>query len=311
MSKTFTETYVDLIKLKENKGSKTCILLAPNTERALELTYFFAKHREETVEHFRLSTLGAVLSQDMKTTSPLTIKTTKNCLLVSNPDYIVVYDDRILPEGYEPFSTLLDIFLDVGKTTPVIIVSDVGMEISMYSDKFVVLDLLGKNETNLKIKASQEETYELYNINNYKALKTGVFYTNEDFFDNYMMKKIRGDQLFEDKKYTEAMSLYFDAYFYHKKNSYVCRDEPINQFLIIVLFTRILACIDFENSEHSKPLREKITRQGNSLLQSLMLSPYPKEHKQMFEAYDALFFKIEKNISDHVLCSLILHDFVF
>lgn len=311
MSQVFTDAYSSLLRLKDSDANKTCILLSPSTQRACELIDTFKMLRHETVSSFRFSELLSRLSPHGKPHTNRSISATKSYLLAGDPDYIVVIDQRDTDEVYKNVNTLLDILLEVGKDTPVVIISPVGMEMAMFSDDFIVIDVLGKNETSLKIQPSGEETEWIYKRNCNTALESGIFYTNEDIFDNFLIKLLHGDSLFEKSLYSEALSLYFMAYYYHMTYSFHQRVHRMNQFLTLVVLTRILACLYCEENEDNIELRNKIKIRANFTMNKLNSDTFPPQHERLFSDHRRFFLSIKEGNVPLPEYILFLHDFVF
>ncbi|MBQ8000287.1 MAG: hypothetical protein IJ298_03610 [Ruminococcus sp.] len=310
MSIPFSDAYVELLKLSDNKRSKVCIVLSTHMTRVRSLVDFLEKDSPDKTIRFSLSEIAKLLSPAGKYTTITYYKRAKAILEGKKPDYIIIEDLRDIPHSFDCFDKLFELIAEVGEKTPVILISESATQLSTCFEDATLLDVAGLNEYSLKIKASPLDTVQLYDANRVDAIASGIFHVNHEFYEKFLMKKREGDAQFEQGNLNKANQAYLEALSFH--NFYGKADTPINNFLTLVIYLRFLGCEYFGPEENrNKNLRKKFMSKIDAQLEKLTDSVFEAFHSDMLYEYKTNYEYFCKGIEDRTSYLLLLKEYIF
>lgn len=311
MNVSFMYAYESIIKLRNKEKNKVGILFSSHFERVKQLVDFFEMHSNYMTKRISLSELAKMISPD-GVNMPFGAK--DKILRVINrrqkTEYLIIEDKRDLPKSFLLINDLCNVIGEIGEKLPIIVASENPGEFSLvYGTEAEMIDVPSLNDRSLKIKPSSLGTEELYMRNQHQAIRSGIFWANNDFFKNFLEKKMAGDSLFSKGKYQEAFRLYNDVISFHAKFD---NDEClINDFLTMTLFVRCIACFLFgnwpERTDATKYMKEDI----NDIMLKLKKSEMGELHGEMLKDYDLTFLGVKDGWIEKNNYLLFLNEYIF
>lgn len=292
MTYSFSEAYKVLVDLRNRKDDKICILSASNINRIKQLTDFFEDHSKCSVSRIDLSKIAELIMLDCNVSSD-SVERTVLYMKQNNTEYLIIEDEVGLPKDFTQFDNMSKAISTVGKDMGVIIVCDYAGEFRMlFKGEWPMIDVLCQNEQSLKIKYSSLNTYEIIRRNQILAAKTGMLWSNKEYYENLIEKKMLGDYYLEKAKYHDAFVEYNEALSFH--SDFIDEECSINDFIDLTLFVRCVACYLYggfkERSKANTILKEEI----KEILDGLKESDMMEKHEKMILKYE----KITQGILD-------------
>lgn len=267
---------------------------------------FFATHSNFSVKRFGLLEIANLILSDDKTIKEEGKASAIRYLKKKSPEYVFFEDDGELSANPVLINELCDVIRRIGDKTAVIIASEYAANLSLFYGEAVMVDIIGLNEKSLKICASGLRTEEIYQRNCYEAIKSGVVWANQDFYDNYITNKIIGDGLFCHGDYQGALEKYNDAISFH--SSYGKDRCSINDFLSIVLYVRCIACFLYGKwPGKTDYLKANIEQSITGLRQSEL----GRHHGKMLKEYYLTFLGLKDGWLEKKNFLLFLNEYAF
>lgn len=308
ISMTFSQAYYSLLNFKEKKDNKVCVLMSHNLNRVNELIDFFEDYSKCSVSRVSLKiVMEEIMMRNV--ISKESVRAIIKNINKSKSEYLIIEDKGDMSNDFSSYSDLLDVANELGKNSVVIFVSEYACELSLLLGVTTIIDVTCKNEESLKLKYMPCSTEEIVQRNECLALKTGVMWSNEDFFDNYIKKKLQGDIFFEECQYAEALSEYSYAFSYH--DDYIDDDCPFNDILDLTLLVRCLACFVFGDFEFSSVEDEKdLDREIKGVLNKLKKSNIKNKYKKMILDYEEMSYALMDGGFEKMKFLLLLRNYV-
>lgn len=309
MKVSFRYAYESLQKLKKKDNGKVAILFSVNINRVKQLVDFFVTHSNFAISRLSFAEVARQISQDGKKLEKDAKRKTIRYMRDHNPEYIILEDKGDLPKDFSFLDEFFEVVREVGKMTAVIVVTEHSGEFSLLYGVADLIDIPGLNEGSLKIRASTLGTEELYLRNQCEALSTGVFWSNKDFYSNYIENKKNGDEFFVQGNYQEAFEKYNAAISFHSQyDDYEC---PMNDYLGIALYIRCIACFLYgkwpERTKANSYMKEAV----DEIITRLKRSKMSEKHAQMLKEYDLTFVGIRDGWLERINYLLFLHEYIF
>ena len=311
MNVSFRYAYETIIKLKNKDGSKVGILFSSHFERVKQLVDFFEAHSGSSTYRISLSEMAKMMSPDgVNIPFGAKNKILQHINKGQKTEYLIIEDKADLPQSFLLLDDLCNIIREIGEKIPVIVVSEKAGEFSLvYGYDIAMIYVPSLNGRTMKIKASSLRTEELYLRNQCEAIRTGVFWANNDFFKNFIEKKMAGDLLFSQEKYQEAFRLYNDVISFHAK--FDNNECLINDFLTMTIFVRCIACFLYgnwpERTDAAKYMKEGI----NDIMLKLKKSEMGELHGKMLKDYDLTFLGVKDGWLEKSNYLLFLNEYIF
>lgn len=308
---SFRHAYETIIELKNKDGSKVGLLFSSHFERVKQLVEFFEKHSEHSTKRLTLSEMARMVAPD-GVNMPFGVK---NKILHhinkrQKTEYLIIEDKRDLPKSFLLLDELCNIIREIGEKIPVIVVSENAGEFSLiYGTDVVVIDVPSFNERSMKIRASSLGTEELYLRNQCEAIRTGVFWANNDFFKHLLKNKIDGDSLLAKGKYDKAFEKYNAAISFHSK--YDEAECPINDFIGISLYMRCIACFVYGKWTERSDALELMKKRTEEILTQLKRSSMSELHEKMLSEYDLTFLGLRDGWLSKINFLLFINEYIF
>ena len=276
--------------------------MSSRINRIRDLVDFFQENSKCSVKRISLNRIINMLDKEVSLKEN-PIQNAFKYVNSFNCEYIIIEDDRKSSAKTEIFEDLHRTLVEVGKSSVVILISEFAYAFSLIFKDLLVVDVACQNEETLKIKYSSLSTLDLYDRNQREAVKTGELWSNEDFYDNMIRRKINGDLYFQKGKFSDALNEYNDALFFH--SSYASDEEwSINDFVDLALFVRCFACIYFGGLEKTifyEVLEDQISEIIHDLKQSYMMF----YHCKMINDYEKVCIGLlEEDINQTTMLSI-------
>lgn len=307
---TFTESYVELMNLKNKEGAKLCVVITSYMNRALTLVRYFETYSFCKVSKHTLAQTAQALAPRGDHVSSTGYLRGRNVLRDKDTEYIIIEDTEPMPQGFDCYPELFAFMEDLSKETPIIFISKDSAEYAKNFNSPVLLQVAGCNERSLKIKGAQETTEDIYRRNCQRAVRSGIFYINDDFFDKFIQIRMEADALLEKGDHKEAMRLYYKVQAFH--NSYAITDCPMNDFLSLTIYMRLLACNHFESKKaRTSDFGNMLHTRVEELLGKLSTTPFVTFHATIYQDYAQLYKRFYNNSITRIQYFLFLNEYAF
>lgn len=308
---SFRHAYETITKLRNKDGSKVGILFSSHFERVKQLVDFFEEHSGYSTYRLSLSEMARMVSPD-GVNMPFGVK---NKILHhinkrQKTEYLIIEDKADLPKSFLLLDELCNTIREIGEKIPVIVVSENAGEFSLiYGTDVTMIDVPALNARSLKIKASFLGTEELYLRNQCEAIRSGVFWANDDFYMNLLKNKIDGDSLFTRGKYEKAFEKYNAAISFHSK--YDEAECPMNDFIGLALYMRCVACFVYGKWSEKSDALELMKESMQDILRKLKRSSMLDLHGKMLKEYDLTFLGIRDGWLERINFLLFINEYIF
>lgn len=309
MEYSFTEAYEILVNLKNRKEDKVCILCASHINRIKQLADFFEEHSKYSVSRIDLSKIAEFIMLEISVTGNKSVERTVSYMKRKNTEYLIIEDKVGIPKDFTQFDNMNKAISTVGKDMGIIIVCEHAGEFCMlYNGDLPMIDVFCQNEQSLKIKYVSLDTDEIIKRNQILAAKTGVLWSNKEYYENLIEKKMLGDYYLENSRYHDAFLEYNEALSFH--SDFIDGECSINDFIDLALFVRCVACYLYGGfEEHSKAntiLKEEI----KEILDDLKESDMMEKHEKMILEYEKIAKGIIDGNLDRITFLLFLKEYV-
>ena len=311
MNVSFRYAYETIIKLKNKDGSKVGILFSSHFERVKQLVDFFEAHSGCSTYRISLSEMAKMMSPDgVNIPFGAKNKILRHINKGQKTEYLIIEDKADLPQSFLLLDELCNIIREIGEKIPIIVVSENAGEFSLvYGYDVSMIDVPSLNGRTMKIKASSLKTEKLYLRNQCEAIRTGVFWANDDFYRGLLKNKIEGDVFFSKEKYEKAFEKYNAAISFHSR--YDETECPINDFIGLALYMRCTACFVYGKWSERSDALELMKESIEDVLNQLKRSSMSDRHGKMLKEYELTFLGIRDGWLERINFLLFLQEYIF